>query len=66
MLLEIIQSQNIPPNKSSQKLSTDRGTEESVGEEQLVVWVAGLGGDAQVEEADPSLQLAGEVHGLRR
>lgn len=44
---------------------TDRCTEESVGEEQLVLWVAGLGRDAQVEEAYPSLQLAGEVHGLR-
>lgn len=43
----------------------DRCTEESVGEEQLVLWVAGLGRDAQVEEAYPSLQLAGEVHGLR-
>lgn len=44
---------------------TDRCTEESVGEEQLVLWVTGLGRDAQVEEAYPSLQLAGEVHGLR-
>lgn len=42
----------------------DRGTEEPVGEEQLVVGVAGLCGDAEVEEADPGFQLAGEVQGL--
>ena len=42
-----------------------RGAEEAVGEEELVVGVARLGGDAQVEEADASVQLAGEVHGLR-
>lgn len=45
-------------------LFADRCTEEPVGEEQLIVGVAGLGGDAQVKEADPSLQLAGEVHSL--
>lgn len=43
----------------------DRCAEESMGEEQLVLWVAGLGWDAQVKEAYPSLQLTGEVHGLR-
>ena len=45
-------------------LCADRGTEEPVGEVQLIVRVAGLGGDAQVKEADPSLQLAVEVHSL--
>lgn len=47
------------------KFSTDRGAEEAVGEEQLVVGVPGLGGDAQVKEADPGLQLAVEIHRLR-
>lgn len=47
------------------KFSADRGAEEAVGEEQLVVGVPGLGGDAQVKEADPSLQLAVEIHRLR-
>lgn len=47
------------------KCNTDGGTEESVGEVQLVVRVARLGGDAQVKEADPSLQLADEIHRLR-
>lgn len=45
-------------------LFADRCTEEPMGEEQLIVGVTGLGGDAQVKEADPSLQLAGEVHSL--
>lgn len=43
----------------------DRCAEESVGEEKLILRVARLGRDAQVKEAYPSLQLAGEVHGLR-
>lgn len=35
-----------------------------MSEEEFVVWVPGLGGNAQVKEADAGLQLAGEVHGL--
>lgn len=46
------------------KFSADRGAEEAVGEEQFVVGVPGLGGDAQVKEADPGLQLAVEIHRL--
>lgn len=41
-----------------------RGAEKAVGEVELVVGVAWLGGDAQVEEADAGVQLAAEVHGL--
>ena len=51
-------------HQKAPKLDADRGTEEPVGEEQLVVGITGLGGDAQVKEADPSLQLAVEVHSL--
>lgn len=36
-----------------------------MGEEKLILRVARLGRDAQVKEAYPSLQLAGEIHGLR-
>lgn len=35
-----------------------------MSEEEFVVWVPGLGGNAQVKEADAGLQLAGEVHSL--
>lgn len=53
-------------HQKAPKLSADRGAEEPVGEEQLVLGVTGLGRDAQVKEADPSFQLAGEVHSLCR
>lgn len=60
-------SNHQPPNLSHQKtpkLNADRGAEEPVGEEQLILGVTRLRRDAQVKEADPSLQLAGEVHSL--
>lgn len=45
----------ITQTKKTAKVSADRGAEEAVGEVELVVGVAGLRGDAQVEEADSSL-----------
>lgn len=58
-------SQIVITSENKPKFSADRGAEEAVGEEQLVVGVPGLGGDAQVKEADPGLQLAVEIHCLR-
>lgn len=45
---------------------TYSGAEQAVCKEELVVGVSGFGGYAEVKEADASLQLAGEVHGLCR